>query len=45
MGPDEVMLAGMFLSNRIWPRVAGAPTNLAPEQFLEAVVLVKSIRG
>ncbi len=63
VGPDDVMLAGMFLSNRfgyapeararlgidlanrIWPRVAGAPTNLAPEQFLEAVVLVKSIRG
>ncbi len=63
VGPNEVMLAGMFLSNRhgyapeararlgidlanrIWPLVAGAPPTLAPEQFLEAVVLVKSIRG
>jgi hypothetical protein len=33
------------LANRIWPLVAGAPANLNPEQFLEAVVLVKSLRG
>jgi uncharacterized RDD family membrane protein YckC len=61
--PNDVMVIGMFLSNRygytpearvrlginlangIWPLVAGAPPTLAPEQFLEAVVLVKSIRG
>jgi hypothetical protein len=33
------------LANGIWPLVAGAPTTLPCEQFLEAVVLVKSIRG
>ncbi|MGO9027015.1 MAG: RDD family protein [Acidimicrobiales bacterium] len=61
--PADVMVAGMFLSNRygytldararlgtdlanrIWPGVAGAPLTLSPEQFLEAVVLVKSVRG
>lgn len=61
--PADVMVAGMFLSNRwgytpeargklavdlangIWPSVAGAPPNMAPEQFLEAVVLIKSVRG
>jgi uncharacterized RDD family membrane protein YckC len=61
--PADIMVAGMFLSNRfgytpearhrlavelangIWPAVAGAPPTMAPEQFLEAVVLVKSVRG
>lgn len=33
------------LANGIWPLVAGAPPTLPCEQFLEAVVLVKSIRG
>lgn len=61
--PADMMVAGMFLSNRsgytsearwklavelangIWPMVAGAPSDLGPEQFLEAVFLVKSVRG
>ena len=33
------------LANSIWPLVAGAPSTMTPEQFLEAVVLVKSVRG
>jgi uncharacterized RDD family membrane protein YckC len=36
---------GMQLAGDIWPKVAGAPNGLHPEQFLEAVVLVKSVRG
>ncbi len=61
--PADMMVAGMFLSNRsgytpeargklavdlangIWPMVVGAPSNMGPEQFLEAVFLVKSVRG
>jgi uncharacterized RDD family membrane protein YckC len=33
------------LANGIWPLVAGAPPTMTPEQFLEAVVLVKSVCG
>jgi uncharacterized RDD family membrane protein YckC len=36
---------GIDLANGVWPLVAGAPATLDPEQFLEAVVLVKAIRG
>ena len=41
----ELARLGTDLANRIWPGVAGAPLTLSPEQFLEAVVLVKSVRG
>ena len=37
-------LAGELARN-IWPMVAGAPPTMAPEQFLEAVAFVKSVRG
>jgi uncharacterized RDD family membrane protein YckC len=43
--PEARMRLGTELARGLWPRVAGAPHTLAPEQFLEAVVLVKSIRG
>jgi uncharacterized RDD family membrane protein YckC len=33
------------LASRLWPKVAGLSTPMEPEQFLEAVVLVKSSRG
>jgi uncharacterized RDD family membrane protein YckC len=33
------------LAKNIWPLVAGAPLTMPPEQFLEAVVYVKSARG
>jgi uncharacterized RDD family membrane protein YckC len=43
--PEARAALGLQLANRIWPQVAGAPATLHPEQFLEAVVLVKSTRG
>ncbi len=33
------------LASRLWPRVAGPTGPMDPETFLEAVVLVKSVRG
>ncbi len=33
------------LASRLWPRVAGPTGPMDPEAFLEAVVLVKSVRG
>jgi hypothetical protein len=33
------------LADRLWPLVAGPVTPPHPEQFLEAVLLVKSVRG
>ena len=36
---------GIQLANQIWPEVAGAPTNLHPEQFLEGVAMAKATRG
>ncbi|HLN05751.1 MAG TPA: RDD family protein [Acidimicrobiales bacterium] len=36
---------GADLANRMWPLVAGPTTPSQPEQFLEAVVLVKSARS
>jgi uncharacterized RDD family membrane protein YckC len=33
------------LANQVWPKVAGAPTNLHPEQFLEGVAVARSTRG
>jgi uncharacterized RDD family membrane protein YckC len=43
--PEARQRLGLDLARGLWPRVAGAHQNLGPEQFLEAVVLVKSIRG
>jgi len=43
--PEARERLGTGLARGLWPRVAGAPHTLAPEQFLEAVVLVKSVRG
>jgi uncharacterized RDD family membrane protein YckC len=63
VGPGEVTVVGMFLTNRwvyapearqrlavdlagrLWPKVGGAPPTLPPEQFLESVAYVKSVRG
>jgi hypothetical protein len=33
------------LAGRLWPKVAGLNVPMGPEQFLEALVLVKSSRG
>jgi len=33
------------LASRLWPRVAGPTGPMDPEAFLEAIVLVKSVRG
>jgi uncharacterized RDD family membrane protein YckC len=43
--PEARNRLAVELANSIWPFVAGAPPTMTPEQFLEAVVLVKSVRG
>ena len=43
--PEARIQMAADLANGIWPLVAGAPRTLSPEQFLEAVALVKSVRG
>ena len=43
--PEARSRLAVELANSIWPFVAGAPATMSPEQFLEAVVLVKSVRG
>jgi uncharacterized RDD family membrane protein YckC len=43
--PEARGRLGVELANSIWPMVAGAPPTMPPEQFLEAVILVKSVRG
>jgi hypothetical protein len=36
---------GWELAERLRPKVAGAPPNLHPEQFLEALAEAKASRG
>ncbi len=43
--PEARARLGIQLANQIWSRVAGAPPNLHPEQFLEGVAMAKSARG
>lgn len=43
--PDARNRLAWQLAGDLWPLVAGAPSGLHPEQFLEAVVIVKQARG
>ena len=43
--PEARARLGIQLANQVWPRVAGVPPNLPPEQFLEGVAMAKSARG
>jgi uncharacterized RDD family membrane protein YckC len=43
--PEARARLAVQLADRLWPLVAGAVTATHPEQFLEAVVWVKSVRG
>lgn len=43
--PEARARLGIQLANQVWPLVAGASSNLHPEQFLEGVAVAKSARG
>lgn len=43
--PEARGRLALQLAERLWPLVAGPVTPPHPEQFLEAVLLVKSVRG
>ena len=43
--PQARQRLALQLADRLWPLVAGPATAPHPEQFLEAVALVKSVRG
>jgi uncharacterized RDD family membrane protein YckC len=43
--PEARGRLALQLADRLWPLVAGPVTPPHPEQFLEAVLLVKSVRG
>jgi uncharacterized RDD family membrane protein YckC len=43
--PEARARLALRIAFQLWPSVAGAPPNLHPEQFIEAVVAVKSARG
>jgi uncharacterized RDD family membrane protein YckC len=43
--PEARSRLALQLADRMWPLVAGPVTAPPPEQFLEAVVLVKTVRG
>ncbi len=43
--PEARNALALQLADRLWPLVAGPVTPPHPEQFLEAVLLVKSVRG
>jgi uncharacterized RDD family membrane protein YckC len=43
--PEARGKLALQLADRLWPLVAGPVTPPHPEQFLEAVLLVKSVRG
>jgi len=43
--PEARGQLALQLADRLWPMVAGPVTPPHPEHFLEAVVLVKSVRG
>jgi uncharacterized RDD family membrane protein YckC len=43
--PEARGRLALQLADRLWPLVAGPTTPPHPEQFLEAVLLVKSVRG
>jgi uncharacterized RDD family membrane protein YckC len=43
--PEARHRLALQLADRLWPLVAGPVTPPHPEQFLEAIVLVKSVRG
>jgi uncharacterized RDD family membrane protein YckC len=43
--PEARSHLALQLADRLWPSVSGPVTAPHPEQFLEAVLLVKSVRG
>jgi hypothetical protein len=43
--PEARGTLALQLADRLWPLVAGPTAPPHPEQFLEAVLLVKSVRG
>ena len=43
--PEARHRLALQLADRLWPQVAGPATAPPPEQFLEAVAWVKSVRG
>jgi len=43
--PEARANLALQLADRLWPQVAGPVTAPHPEQFLEAVLMVKSVRG
>ncbi|HXQ76443.1 MAG TPA: RDD family protein [Acidimicrobiales bacterium] len=43
--PEARGALALQLADRLWPLVAGPVTAPHPEQFLEAILLVKSVRG
>jgi hypothetical protein len=43
--PQARQYLAQDLASRLWPKVAGLSVPMQPEQFLEAVALVKSSRG
>jgi uncharacterized RDD family membrane protein YckC len=43
--PEARQALALQLADRLWPRVAGPVTPPHPEQFLETILWVKSVRG
>jgi uncharacterized RDD family membrane protein YckC len=45
LAPAARHQVALDLANRMWPKVAGAPSDMAPERFVELVVAAKGQRG